>query len=55
MNNIERRDKELAYISDKSVFEEQKRCRRILQKLNFMDRSDFDGITEVVKELLGES
>ena len=55
MNNIERRDKELAYISDKSVFEEQKRCRRILQKLNFMDRSDFDGITEVVKELFGES
>lgn len=54
MNNIERRDKELAYISDDSVMEEQKKCRKILQKLNFMDRSDFDGIIEVVKELLGD-
>lgn len=54
MNNIERRDKQMAYISDNAVMEEQKRCRRILQKLNFMDRSDFEGITEVVKELLGE-
>lgn len=26
-----------------------------LQKLNFMDRSDFEGIQEVVKELLGKS
>ena len=53
MNNIERRDKELAYISDDMVMAEQKKCRKILQKLNFMDRSDFAGISEVVKELLG--
>ena len=53
MNNIERRDKGLAYISDDSIMEEQKKCRQILQKLNFMDRSDFAGIAEVVKELLG--
>jgi len=32
-----------------------KRCRKILQKLNFMDRSDFEGVQEVVKELLGSS
>lgn len=55
MNNIERRDKGLAYISDEMVMEEQKKCRKILQKLNFMDRADFAGIAEVVKELLGES
>ena len=55
MNNIERRDKGLAYISDSSIMEEQKVCRRILQRLNFMDRSDFEGIAEVVKELLGKS
>ncbi len=55
MNNIERRDKGLAYISDDSIMEEQKKCRQILQKLNFMDRSDFAGIAEVVKELLGKS
>lgn len=54
MNNIERRDKEFAYISDRSVMDEQAKCRRILQKLNFMDRSDFAGIAEVTKELLGD-
>lgn len=52
---IQRRDAGLAYISDEAIFEEQKACRRILQKLNFMDRSDFDGINAVVKELLGRS
>ncbi len=55
MTNRERRDAGLAYISDDSIFEEQWVCRKILQKLNFMDRSDFAGIKEVVKELLGKS
>ena len=45
----------MAYISDESIMEEQKICRKKLQKLNFMDRSDFDGIAEVVKELFGKS
>ena len=52
MDNIERRDREMAYIS---VMEEQKVCRRILQRLNTVDRSDFDGIGKIVKELLGKS
>lgn len=55
MNNIERRDKEMAYISDDAVMEEQKVCRRILQRLNTVDRSDFDEIGNIVKELLGKS
>lgn len=55
MTNRERRDAGLAYISDDAVFEEQLACRRILQKLNFMDRSDFEGIQETVKELFGKS
>lgn len=38
-----------------SFMEEQKVCRRILQKLNFADRSDFDTLAEIVKELLGKS
>ena len=54
MNMTERRDKGLAYISDEEVFAEQAVCRRILQKLNCMDRSDFKGIAKVVKELLGK-
>ena len=53
MTNRERRDAGLAYISDDSVFEEQIVCRKILQKLNFNDRSDFEGIAKIVKELLG--
>ena len=55
MDNRERRDREMAYIADAAVNEEMRRCRRILQKLNFMDRSDFEGVAAVVKELLGES
>ena len=55
MDNIERRDREMAYISDKAVLHEQLVCRRILQRLNFMDRADFEGISAVVKELLGKS
>lgn len=55
MDNITRKDSGMAYISDDAVMEEQKVCRKILQKLNFMDRSDFDGIVRTVKELLGES
>lgn len=55
MNHIKRRDEQLPYISDESVFEEQKQARRILQRLNTIDRADFDGISEIVKELLGKS
>ena len=55
MNNIERRDAQIAYIADESVQKEMMVCRRLLQKLNFMDRSDLAGIAQVVKELLGSS
>lgn len=55
MTHKERRDAQMAYISDEEVMAEQQVCRRKLQKLNFMDRSDFDGIAEVVKDLLGKS
>ncbi len=55
MTMRERRDAGMAYISDESILEEQAVCRRILQKLNFVDRSDFEGIAAIVKELLGKS
>ena len=55
MNNIERRDKQLAYVADEAAMAEMLRCRRILQRLNFMDRADVEGIAAVVKELLGKS
>ena len=55
MENIKRRDLEMPYISDAAVMEEEKACRRILQELNFADRSDFEKISRIVKELLGKS
>lgn len=54
MNHNERRDKGMVYISDEAVFERQKITRRIVQKLNTMDRSDFEGIAHTVKELFGK-
>lgn len=55
MNNTERRNLGLPYISDNEVFEEQKKARVLTQKLNTVDRSDFDAIGKIVKELLGKS
>ena len=55
MDNIARRDAGLPYISDERVFEEQKRARRLTKALNTVDRSDFEKISEIVKELLGKS
>ena len=55
MNNIDRRNKGLLYMSDDEVFNEQEPARRLTQKLNTMDRSDFDGIAGVIKELFGKS
>lgn len=55
MNNVERRDRKMVYISDEEVFEEQKRARKLTQKLNTADRSDFAALSEIVKELLGRS
>lgn len=46
MTNRERRDAGIAYIADDSVQEEMLVCRKILQKLNFMDRSDLAGIRD---------
>ena len=55
MNNIERRDRGMAYISDDSVMEQQKRARMLTQRLNTADRSDFKALGDTVKELLGKS
>lgn len=55
MTNRERRDQGLPYISDAEVFEEQKRARRLTQELNMADRSDFETIGRIVRELFGKS
>lgn len=55
MKNTERRDLQLPYISDDEIFEEQKRARKLTQELNTADRSDFETLKRIVKELLGKS
>ncbi len=55
MDMRKRRDMELAYITDESVLQEQSKCRKILQRFNFADRSDFDELSKITKELLGKS
>lgn len=55
MKNTERRDMQIPYISDDEIFEEQKRARKLTQALNTADRSDFETIGRIVKELLGKS
>ncbi len=55
MNNLERMNNEMAYIADDEVFEKVKSCRRLLQKLNAADWSDFSAIDAIIKELFGES
>lgn len=55
MTNRERMDLQLPYIADEELFEEQKRARKLTQKLNTVDRSDFEAISSIVKELLGKS
>lgn len=52
MRNIERRDRQMLYISDEEVFQEQLPARRLTQKLNTVDRSDFAAITAICRELL---
>lgn len=45
----------MAYITDQAVLEQQKLARVLTQKLNTADRSDFETIGSIVKELLGKS
>lgn len=55
MDNLQRRDSGLVYISDEAVFEQQKKARALIQKLNTVDCSDFSAIQEIVGQLLGKA
>ena len=55
MTNSERRDLQLPYIADGEVMEEMKRARRLTQELNTADRSDYENLARIIKELLGKS
>lgn len=53
MNQIERRNAGLVYISDDSIMEEQAKCRKLLQRLNTINRWEYEEITHIVLELFG--
>lgn len=55
MNNVERRDNGKAYIVDEMVASEIIACRKLIQKLNTSDWTDFEQISHIIKELLGSS
>lgn len=55
MDQIKRRDMGMAYVSDAAVMEQQKACRRILQRFNTADCSDFELLAGIIKELFGKS
>ena len=55
MDQIKRRDAGLGYISDEKVMEEQRRARKLVQRFNTMDRSDFEGLQALAAELVGEA
>ncbi len=55
MNNIEKRDKGLPYISDDSVFEQQKKARILTQEFNTTDRSNFKKLSSIITELFAKA
>lgn len=55
MNNIERRQTEMAYIADEAVMEQQRRSKQLLYELNTTNYSDFEKIAELVKKLFGKA
>ena len=55
MTSKERREQGMLFIADDADWVEMKRARYLTQRLNTMDRTDFDGIRAVVAELFGRS
>ena len=54
MDNKEKRDNGLAYISDEEIMREQAQIRKLTQAYNEADRSDFKKLSKMLKNLLGE-
>lgn len=55
MDQIKRRDAQLPYVSDQSIFDQQLPARQLTQQLNTADRSDFGTICTIIQQLLGKS
>lgn len=55
MDNITRRDNQLAYITDEKVIKQAKETRKKLQIFNNTDWSDFDKLKILASKILGKS
>ena len=55
MTSKEKREKGMLFIADEADWEEMKHARRLLQKLNTVDRTDFESIRRIVNSLFGRS
>lgn len=55
MDQMKRRDAQLPYLSDETIFRQQMPARQLTQALNTADRADFETISKIVKALLGKS
>lgn len=54
MDNITRRDKGMAYITDESVFAEILESRKLVQEFNRTDCTDFDKLQNLTQKLIGK-
>ncbi len=55
MTSKERRKKGMLFLADEADWEQMKAARRLTQKLNTVDRSDFETIRSIINELFGKS
>ena len=52
MDQTERRDKGLLFLTDEALVEQLNRARRLTHQINSMNRTDADGINKLAKELM---
>ena len=55
MSQIDRRDRQLAYIADETIIDEVRVCHERLRKLNSLSRADIAELLEATKAVLGSS
>lgn len=55
MTGKERRERGMLFLADDADWVEMKAARRLLQELNTIDRTDFEGIRALVNRLFGRS
>lgn len=55
MNNFQRKNNQLPYTTDDICYKEQKKARKLIQKIAKVDRSNFKRINKLIAKLFGKS